>query len=85
MDGLLELLGRRADRADVLHTEYRKILALLQAIRVGDVLPNRLVVDLANDSWSVLPAPSTVPNGEEPQPAAVPTKPPGVESGANGP
>ena len=62
--GLYEHLGREADRATTLATEYRKLLVFLAGVQTGAYKPDGITVDLLNETWSYkdpeLPGPGDV-------------------------
>lgn len=66
---LYEQLGREADRANALHNEYRKLLAVVDQVASGKIAASRLSVDLVNESWA-LAAPSPAVPMPAPQPPA---------------
>lgn len=66
MQGPLEWLGRLADKGLRLDEEYDRLLQVLAGVSTGEIDPRRVVVDLANRSWTLAnPLPTTPPPGSD--------------------
>jgi len=50
-----EMYGRMAEENQRLAQEYKNLLGLLDSVRTGKVDPARIEINMAADSWTLLP------------------------------
>ena len=53
---LFEKVGRLGVENDSLRLEYSRLLLLLGQVLAGEVAPERVTIDLAGQTWTLLPA-----------------------------
>lgn len=56
---IFEKIGRLQVELESMNVEYGKLLAALDRVRSGEVLPAQLAVDLQSQTWVILPATET--------------------------